>query len=86
MASQKNESTWKSRLSAPASHEVICSIRALTTRVNRPSVRMMNGRLNSLAIGFTNALTSPKITATNRIVSSRALQRVGPLPRGGCRR
>ena len=59
---------------------VICSIRALTTSVNRPSVRMLNGRLNSLTIGFTNALTSPKITATNRIVSSRALSESAPLP------
>ena len=42
---------------------------------------MMNGRLNSLTIGFTNALTSPKITATNRIVSSLALSGSARWPR-----
>ena len=39
----------------------------------------MNGRLNSVTIGFTSAFTRPKIAATTRIVSSLALEPVGVL-------
>ena len=40
-------STWKLRSSLSASHEVSSSIRAFTTRVIRPSVRMNSGKVSS---------------------------------------
>src|SRR6478735_6119546 len=64
MASQKKCSTWKDRLSLPEIHDVSWSIRALTMKTNRPSVRMMNGSDSSLAMGRMNALMMPKISAT----------------------
>ena len=47
-------STWKLRSSLSASHEVSSSIRALTTRVIRPRVRMNSGKDST----FTSGLTS----------------------------
>src|SRR5262249_17240961 len=40
------------------------SIAALITRMNSPSVRMINGQVSNLRIGRTSALSRPKIRAT----------------------
>ncbi len=48
------------------SHAVRYSIAALITMVNKPSVRMVTGRDNSLTSGRTKAFTTPKIRPMNR--------------------
>ena len=63
-------STWKLRSSWSASHEVSSSIRALTTSVNRPSVRMNSGSVSSFTTGLTRKFTRPKSSATRISVSA----------------
>lgn len=46
------------------SHEVSISIRALTTSVISPSVRMNSGSVSSFTTGFTRKFTRPKSNAT----------------------
>lgn len=48
-------------------HDVSISISALTTSVNRPSVRMYSGIDRSATIGLTMALTMPNTSAMSRI-------------------
>ncbi len=42
------------------------SIRALTTKIISPSVKMISGRDSRFTIGRTTALTNPNTTATTR--------------------
>ena len=53
--------TWKCGCS---SHEHSSTIRALMTKVNRPSVRMLMGRARSFTIGLMHELIKPSTMAT----------------------
>lgn len=66
IAVQKKESIVRCTGVNVLSHAVRYSIAALITMVNRPSVRMVTGRDNSLTRGRTKALTTPKIRPMNR--------------------
>ncbi len=53
----------KPRCSGPDSAAVMASIVALITRVKRPRVRMINGKVKSCMTGFISALIKPKTAA-----------------------
>lgn len=66
IAVQKKESIVRCTGVKVLSHAVRYSMAALITIVNRPSVRMVTGRDNSLTKGRTKAFTTPKIRPMNR--------------------
>ena len=53
----------KPRCSGPDSAAVMASIVAFITRVKRPRVRMINGKVKSCMTGFISALIRPKTAA-----------------------
>ena len=67
-ASHQKASMTKLRPSGSEIHSVSCRRKALTMKVNSPSVRTIAGKARNFAMGFTTALTSPKIRATRMIV------------------
>ena len=70
MASHQNWSMVKGRSSHSQSHSRTWSMNALTTMRNSPSVTTMKGSDKSRAIGLTKALSTPKTSATRRIVTT----------------
>jgi diacylglycerol O-acyltransferase/trehalose O-mycolyltransferase len=67
----QNPSTRNGRSSWSQIHDVSSSMRALTTKVNSPSVRMNSGKVSTRTTGRMIALTSPKMTATPSSVRTR---------------
>ncbi len=63
-SAELKSSTWKGTSSASEIALVNSNIRALITKMNKPSVTMMKGSPISVAIGFTMAFTVAKIAAT----------------------
>jgi len=60
----KNPSTWN----PGTSHSVITTIRALITKLKRPKVKRVSGRVKTKTRGFTKMLTTPKTSATTKAV------------------
>ena len=68
MIPAQSPSTWKPGTTAPTIH----SATPLTTKRNKPRVRMMNGSESTVRIGLTIAFTMPKTSAaiSNAVVVS----------------
>ena len=67
-ASHQKSRMAKDSPSGSLIHSVICSMKALTTKVKSPSVRTIAGKDRTFAIGLTTALMTPKRRATSRTV------------------
>ena len=69
----QNRSTWNPMSSWSATQLVSLSIPALMTSRNRPRVTTMNGIDKKVSTGFTNDVTTPRISATTISGSSLCL-------------